>query len=611
MKRPWTPETKARSEHQWSDGVVATVLLLLSLALVPLVARVSAYFANEIWCLFDDTAIAYAGYRASLGEYPHIGYQYLYAGGLEILLGWTFSLFGTSLGVAQWLLGLCMACSVAASYLLYSSAGLDRVTAVASSTLMVLIGYTLNFHIFPAWFAQALVIVGILLASYALVNEKLGYLVAAGSCAGLASSLKQTVGVYSLLGFVLAVILILAASGSAQEQTTKQAGRVSAFVRIRFALLLIVPLVVAAFLLYVTRTRLTPQVFVMFLSVPMIVAATTVGMVWVRVRRKPSDLYPMVRRAERALVWLAVGFLLGFLPIVLFYATEGGLSQFASDTFIRVESEISRRFAEFDFASERLRDKPLVMLRGLVVFVSPLISVLLGVALGMRSVMHGQRRATVIVVSASVLAILYMTLFPNPNRVHVLFALPLIALAYVYGLDLLLKRVLPKSSSRAVGVLAILFVPIVLYLAARVAVGDVQKLVSDEIGVLDDDRGNIYVPLVTKDRLLPVLRYLKTRPPSESFLAFDPYNKALAFLADRPLEVDYKQRHQYREVDDADVRMTLAIVRARKVDTVVMGLETLKGTETEQELQTYLQDHYTLELTTTQYLVYQRVSGRQ
>jgi hypothetical protein len=174
--------------------------------------------------------------------------------------------------------------------------------------------------------------------------------------------------------------------------------------------------------------------------------------------------------------------------------------------------------------------------------------------------------------------------------------------------DVLSSRVRSSFTRRAVLLLALLL-PLSAYFGGKYVSGQLDGMLAREITVLDQQRGNIYLAKDVANYVAPVVNYLNGRQTSESFIGYDVYNRAYAFLTGRRIQVDYSQRHQYGELDDRDVLGIVSLSRERKIDTIVLAKSSLRGSQAEEQMFVYLSDDYTLALNTPTHMVFQRVRG--
>jgi nucleotide-binding universal stress UspA family protein len=307
----------------------------------------------------------------------------------------------------------------------------------------------------------------------------------------------------------------------------------------------------------------------------------------------------------------ALGFCVGFLPIVVFYALNGGFESFYNESFVEIQEIVTRRYRAFSFSDADSLGSAFTMTRRVGLFGAPLFAVALGIALGLSRMRRepGGSSAIVLILNSTVLSTMYLGLYPNPNRVQILFLAPMIMLPFVYGLSLFLKTRVKGTPTRVALILAFLVAPVVVYFGGRYISETPHEAASTEIALLDGDRGNIYLPRWVVDYVSPVTNYLRTRPAEETFLGYDVYNKAMAFLAGRRAEADYFQRHQFREVGDSDIREIRKLAEDQKIDTIILGKSFLPGTEAEKELFSYLAQQYRLVLNTENHLGYQRAQN--
>jgi len=596
---------------QKGDFAAAVPIFACMLILVPVISKLSAHFSSEVWCLFDDGNIAYAGYRSSLGELPHMAFPYYYSGGFEIVLGLLFAVFGTSFQVAQWTLGLCMAFTGSLAYYMHSWSGIDRFNAVVSSLIAVVVSYAMNFHIFPMWFAQAMIILGILLMITGRTRDRSLLILAAGACLGVASAMKQTAGIYAMCGFILAEALLESSDMQNAAPESLQSILWSPRLRIKLGVVLLFPVVVLTLLTYVVRSHLSVLHFVMLLLFPAIIVITGVWKLWSVGTRSASMCQLLVHRYQRRVGVLVLGFTVGFLPLVALYVVNGGVVQFISDSFLGVQEVVSKRYMEFNFADTNFFESPLVLVRRLGAYLVPSVFAAACFAVSLYRMNRGsnERSTQVLMLNSVTLSTLFLMLYPNPNRVHLLFVMPMVVLPYTFLLDHVLRSRVGSSFARRVILFLVLLLPLSAYFGGKYVSGHLDGMIAREITVLDRQRGNIYLPKEMANYVAPVVNYLNSRKTSESFIGYDVYNRAYAFLTGRRIQVDYFQRHQYGELEDRDVLDIVSLSSERTIDTIVLAKSSLRNTRAEEQLFEYLSHHYTLALSTPTHVVFQRLKS--
>jgi hypothetical protein len=293
------------------------------------------------------------------------------------------------------------------------------------------------------------------------------------------------------------------------------------------------------------------------------------------------------------------------------YLVSGGVVQFISDSFLGVQDVVSKRYVEFNFADTDFFESPLVMIRRLGAYFVPLVFAAAGFAVSLYHMIRGsnERSTQVLMLNSVTLAALFLMLYPNPNRVHLLSVMPMVVLAYTFILDRVLRSKVRSSFTRRATLLLVLLFPLSAYFGGKYVSGDLDGMIAKEISVLDRQRGNIYLPKEVANYVAPVVDYLNSRQASESFIGYDVYNRAYAFLTGRQIQVDYFQRHQYGELEDRDVLDIVSLSRERKIDTIVLAKSSLRNTQAEGQLFEYLSHHYTLALSTPTHLVFQRLKS--
>jgi hypothetical protein len=595
------------------DLLIAFGLFIIVLFLVPTFGVLSAHFATKEFQLSDEGIVVYTGYRASLGQLPHLAFPYYYAGGLEIILGALFNTLGTTFGVARWALGLCMAFTVLLIYLVYAVAGIHRATAVIGAVVSVGYGYLMNYHVHPAWFAVAFVPLGMLFLVRGLRHGSVSLILLAGVCTGVSSAFKQTTGIFVLLSFILFTTFIPPNSERESEPERKELKTRFPLGEARFAAVMIGPVMIFVFLVYLISSNLTVLNIVLFLTIPALVIVLSMKAIWNVGRTSARVRRSFVQFCEKTSLLLVCGFFLGLLPIMIYYFLHGGIENFLNDSFLKVHSAMTHTVQLWTFAMPESTADPLIMFRRLVVHSVPFLAIVGGLVFSFRRMRKNiyDRSTVLLLLNSLTLSILHFSLFPLPETLYLLYLLPLIALPFMFALDSFLKSKVSSGFLRAAATVLILVIVVGFYWGSRLFTPEWQneQAISSEVTLIDHDRGDIYVPRHVADYLAPVINYLNGRPKDESFAAIDRLDAVVAFLTSHPTVVNYSQLfylssgysgHHYRDLK--------VLAEKHKIDTIILGRPFLRNTPGEQELFQYLAGHYKPVLNTLNYLGYQRIS---
>ncbi|MBM2839821.1 MAG: hypothetical protein HW412_349 [Bacteroidetes bacterium] len=585
-----------------SDRAVAIAVFIAMLFLVPAVSTLSAWFTHDDWYLMDEGTILYASYRSSLGEIPHTELPYFYTGGLEILLGYVFQLFGGTFAVARWTLGLNMAATAALTYLISRNLTIDKAIAACFAVAATAIAFGMNFHVYPAWYSGTLLLLALLLLWHGLqTTAKHRWLILSGVCLGLASSMKQTSGLYALFAFVICILLV-----SGQVSLLPSPRRMQSSLRLNtmFSAFVATPLVMLTFFVILLRSQLTFLNAVMFLTAPLVIIALSVRSV-VLAWRNSSTAEKFLANVQTSLVPLVVGVALGFLPLVLLYVSQGGVEQLIGDSFINIRQVFANRYSVFKFAEEEATSNPFVFIRWLTLFVLPIAAALIGFFHSMRS--RHSEQSLLLLLNSALIAFLYFTLYPIAIRMYVLFLAPLVTISAAYFADKVLKKFFTSKAFRASVVVALFAFLVVMYLGSRSLGGDLHLIADTKAGLLDDHFGNALVSQGAIDYLKPVLQYIDRRPEEESFVGFDVFQKLIAFVTRRKIHTDYLQRHYFFEITHDDFAALKHLAEDKQIDIIVIGKRYLSHSPPESALFEYMNKNYSLALDSRTHLVYQRI----
>jgi hypothetical protein len=596
------------------ENVTRVLLLLVMFIVVPLLNRLSAHYATEEWYLLDEGTIAYTAFRIVIGEIPHVDFPYFYAGGVEFAIAGLFSVLGESFGVARTGLVVCMMVTSLAVFSLLRKLDLDRVMAFMVSVVVVCVGFGCNFHIYPAWFAGALVLI-----SYGLItSEKCGNIgwrtLLAGCLFGLAALCKQNTGILAFLGALLFAPYYLQSSSDRQE--TRNQLKTPRWIRALLGFPGLSPIVTVTgllLLMYIIRMHLSLLNVAMFMILPVLVAIWGMSQIWRMRQNRPGDYKSRVEKCNSHILVVSVGFILGLLPLSVYYLFQGEFGRFFHESFLATTSLFERRFSPFKFADAEALGNPFLFLRRLLVQLIPHVAVILGLVIAYRRSRVGADSliTKVLLLNSCCLACLYFTQYPIALHVYVLYMLPMVSLPIGFAMKQYLARRIKSAVSRSLIVGSLAAIMAIGYIGSRSGAGDLGLMFSDSVVVLEPERGDILVPEEVREYVKDVIGYLKSRPRTERFLAFDVYNKAVGFVVGKRIEVDYLQRHYYSELKPSDYTVIMDRARERGIETIILGKKYLIGLAEEQHLLQFLSDRYTLALDTPHHLVYQATSHEQ
>jgi hypothetical protein len=200
---------------------------------------------------------------------------------------------------------------------------------------------------------------------------------------------------------------------------------------------------------------------------------------------------------------------------------------------------------------------------------------------------------------------LLFTQYPRAGYYYTMYLMPFVLLPFVFVIDRALRRPGHLYLLRASNLGLVFFVTLA-YVALRPTDTTVDPFGSRHFGLIEHDHGNLYYPLKEADYLLPVVDYIRTRPQQESFLAYDVFNIAIAFFTQRPIQVNYFQKHLFGGYGDQDILELENLAKAKKIDVIVLGKQYLSDTEQEKKLFQFLTSCYDLAFENSNHLVYQR-----
>ncbi len=605
---PEQPVHEHNESLSTSDIVIAIVIFIAMLFLVPAISLLSVRFTSDFWYLMDEGTILYAAHRSSLGELPHIDTAYFYSGGFEILLGYVFNMFGSTLAVARWTLGVNMAATASLVYLICRRISIDWSVAAGFAVIATGLGYGMNFHIYPAWYSGTLLLIAVLFMWKGMLQrERWLWICLAGVCLGIASSLKQTSGLYGLFSFMLWVLIV---TGRLPFSTARSMKHSPALLKIGATVLLSIPITILVFFVLILRSHLTLLNIAMFLTVPAIMLLYGINTVIRKWKDSPDVAGCFVSEAVQKIAALVFGAGLGLLPIFLLYIVRGGFLQFVGDSFLNIEQVAAARYSVFKFVDEAAMSNAIVFVRWLILFIAPIITALISFYVVIRKNVLNNQHQLILLISI-LIAVLYLTLYPIAIRMYVLFLLPLVIIAIAYCTDVILKRISTSPPVRLFVVLGMFVIIVTAYVGSRSLAGDLGRISAGagDVGLLDQERGNVYVPKTTINYLHPVLEYLENRPQEESVVALDMFTKLVAFVSNRKIEVDYWQRHYFNEITADDFLDLKHLIEERTIDIIVIGKNHLTNARSESMLFEFLAKKYTLALDNQTHLVYQRIPG--
>jgi hypothetical protein len=316
----------------------ALFLFLTTLLISPFLGPWSGHFATQEYHISDEGIVLYAAQRASLGELPHISFPYYYMGGLEIGLGIIFRWFGSTFEVARWFLAVSMAAMVSICFLLLVEFSVSIPMAATSAFLSVVIGYLLNYHVHPAWFAMTLVSCGMLFLHRGLNRNNFMLLIGAGICVGIATTMKQSTGMFALIGFMYFVFWYHSTHHLALDHVRTP----DVLTGLRIFVALLIPVGLFLMLLYVIRMSITILNFSMFMAMPLMITTVCIWLFSKRALHSPKTIRPVLRGLQFTIVSLLAGFVLGLAPMLLYYAAHDGLGPLIRESLTKVQTVFSR-----------------------------------------------------------------------------------------------------------------------------------------------------------------------------------------------------------------------------------------------------------------------------
>ena len=575
------------------------LLLVLS---VPAVRVISALLGGPDYRLHDDGTIVYTALRASLGEYPHIAFPYHYAGGWEMALAQLFRAFGSSLGLAQWALGCTMAISGVALYLILVRLKVDQTIAVCLAVFGSLAAFALHFHLLPAWPSQTAVLWGTVLLFIGLRRSSSVSILAAGFCVGLAISMKQNSGIYAGLAFVLySVLWFLQLTPTSGDGSTPRGFKRWVLVAAAW-LTVLVMLLIPALLLFIIRVHLTLLNSAMFLLLPGIITILIVRDFMRVCLGSVTRCVSMMRRLWSTYFLLGSGVFFGFLPLLLFYISQHGAGPFISESFLQAQTVGVARFA--GFTNEVL----FASVDACLIYVVPLAaaSFMFGAAYSWWRRYDGNGPSQLLLLVSLVVAFGYFTLYPNPFWVYINYLATLMLVPVAMAVDRHLKHKISRSIVRSAVVMAVIGLVGLAGVLTLAATHRSWGTMQGHIQWLDDPRGQTYVRKSWAEYLAPVLAYLRTRPDSERFIAYDLHNRTIAFLTGRRIEMDFGQRLHLGGADKTDYVEILTQINGRGISIVILSKRSLQESPELNDLLDRLRKDYVLVLNNENHLIFQK-----
>ena len=400
---------------------IAAILFLATLIISPVFNKWSGHFATQDWHLSDEGIVLHAAYRTALGQVPHIAFTYYYAGGTEIILGELFRVFRSSFDVGRWLLNVSTAANIVFVFVLFARFSISTPVSVIFALVSVLIGRLLNYHVSPAWFAITLVPLAMLFLLQRPGRNTGVALVLAGIALGVATSMKQTTGLFSLAGFVYYLFWSHPVTSHQPDSEVVQKYRVP--VGLQLFLMLLIPVFLSLVFFYVIRRSIAPLNLFMFMTLPVVLSTVCIWSLWRKGVQNPQVLGSTLRALQKRILLLVAGFIAGIVPILLYYFFNQGLRPFISESFLTIQSTLSTKEVFWPFGSSGPAESIIVILRRFGIYLIPMASVIFGLVWGIKLERKspGSVPSHALVLSASTLAALWFTLYPLVGIVYLYY----------------------------------------------------------------------------------------------------------------------------------------------------------------------------------------------
>jgi hypothetical protein len=475
--------------------------------------------------------------------------------------------------------------------------------AVIVALLGTVAAFGMNYHCYPAWYATPVILAAILFFWRGIRTAMPGrrYVFFAGILLGLATSLKQTTGAFVFVGFILACFISLAPATIERENNEK---RPSLHMRSLLLCASTLPLLILGGLILLLGARLSFLNSVMFLTVPGMYVAFAIHRMsgpWKSELRARAFVTGVVH----TLLNLTVGAIIGFLPLALFYVTQGGIDRLIGDAFLNVRGVVEVRYSEFKFVEEAATSNPFVFVRWFALFVLPL-AISVGAFLLARRHSGNRDRQVLLATISTSLALLYFTLFPIAIRMYVLFLIPLTLIPIGYFADVILKRLFARGWQRVAAMVAVCGLVAGTYIGARYLAGDIERIAFRGSHAFDTRAGDVGFPEASVVYLQPVVHYLDSRPVTESVVVLDVFSKLTGFLTRRPILFDHIHRHASLTITQDDLLAMQEFLRRTNTDIIVIGREYLEDVSLEAKVSALLRPRYALALETQNHLVFQK-----
>ncbi len=607
------PNPGESNQRAWrSDVIIGLILGCGLVCLSPVVDVISAMFAHESWRLSGEGDIVDAAYRVSLHDLPHIDFRYYYTGGWEIIVGQLFALFGRDLWVERVALGFVMGVIGFLVYLIQRALNIDRLTAALASLATTLYAFIFLFIIYPAWPAEALVVLAFLLLLTGLEKNRIIAVILAGVSLGIASSFKQTIGVFGVIGGMF-TILVLQRDSDVRNLVRGQI-RSMRFADLRMYLILALPALAFLLLVWITHQDMTVQVAAMLFPAPFFLALlATIRFAKMRIASAEARS-AVVHDAERSLFALGAGFVLGFAPLLAFYLLHGHVHAFIDESFLSVNAIVAHKVRIPSYVIPDGTPIGLAALKGLPYFLPGLISIA-SLVVGVRRLnrKNADRLTVFAVLSASFIAMMNMMMYPEVHEIYLLFELPLLFIPVTLLCDVILKKLVKNPRARTFLPTGMFILLIGLRLIRGLMIGWPSWTDPGRISILDENAGRVHVRTPYALYITPVVHYLAGRPAEEHIVSFAKYGKVIGFLSGRRNDDDFGSRWGRRgPFNKQDFDELWGMISANHTPIIILEKEWTRNSPVSQTLHDSLGRYYRLAFDQTAFdssghSIYQRI----
>jgi len=283
-------------------------------------------FVYRGWLPHDEGLLAHSAERFITGELPHRDFDDPYTGGLTFLHGLAFQIGGVGLTSIRTMLALWFLAFVPAVYWLAVRHAPPYLAAIVTFTCVVWSAPN-YFAALPSWHVLFLSTFGTVALLRYMDTGRRGWLVAAGTCGGLAIVIK-IVGLY----FVAAALLFITYHEQVLSRRRHSAEDGSATRSIGFtAFTAAIGATLTGMLLLLIRRDLGMMEFLYFVTP---CAALCMTMIWNDWQEGRGAFRERFLQLTASVLWLLAGVLAPILLFLIPFAVGGGLTDMLYGVFV-------------------------------------------------------------------------------------------------------------------------------------------------------------------------------------------------------------------------------------------------------------------------------------